>query len=238
MAIGRTFKEAFGKAWRGLEKTGADLGATYVAPPDGAVLDSLRDGTEGRFHLIERAFAEGHGVDEIAAASSIDPWFVDQMAQVFERVEGLAETQPRTRTLATLGPERLREAKRVGLSDARIARATGSTERRGAGPSRGARCRPRVQVGGHLWWGVPGPDAVPLLHLRGGVGGRARVPPARRDPRRRTQPDRTGHRVRLRLRARRVRPGRGGVRVGDDQLEPGDRLHRLRHVEPAVLRAA
>jgi carbamoyl-phosphate synthase large subunit len=123
MAIGRTFKEAFGKAWRGLEKTGADLGATYVPMPDGAVLDSLREGTEGRFHLIERAFAAGHSVDEVADASSIDPWFVDQMAQVFEHAEGLQGTM-----LAGLGHERIREAKRAGLSDARIARATGSTE--------------------------------------------------------------------------------------------------------------
>ena len=41
MAIGRTFREAFGKAWRGLEKAGADLGAAYVPPADG-VLDALR----------------------------------------------------------------------------------------------------------------------------------------------------------------------------------------------------
>jgi carbamoyl-phosphate synthase large subunit len=124
MAIGRTFKEAFGKAWRGLEKAGADLGAAYVATPDGGILDSLREGTEGRFHLIERAFAAGSGVDEIAAASSIDPWFVDQMAQVFAHAEGLEGE-----SFATLGPDRIREAKRTGLSDARIARATGSTER-------------------------------------------------------------------------------------------------------------
>src|SRR5688500_4400021 len=56
MAIGRTFKEAFGKAWRGLEKAGADLGAPSAATPREDVLDALREGTEGRFHLIERAF--------------------------------------------------------------------------------------------------------------------------------------------------------------------------------------
>jgi len=124
MAIGRTFKEALGKAWRGLEKTGADLGAAHVATPDGDVLASLGDGTEGRFHLIERAFAAGHCVDEVAEASSVDPWFVDQMAQVFEHAEALDGT-----TLVALGRETLRAAKRAGLSDARLARATGSTER-------------------------------------------------------------------------------------------------------------
>jgi carbamoyl-phosphate synthase large subunit len=123
MAIGRTFKEAFGKAWRGLEKEGSDLGATYVAAPDGDALAALLDGGEGRFHLIERAFGAGHSVDEISAASSVDPWFVDQMAQVWERAEDL-----RRISLETLGHERFLEAKRAGLSDARIARETASTE--------------------------------------------------------------------------------------------------------------
>ena len=123
MAIGGTFKEAWGKAWRGLEKSGADLGATYATAHDD-VLGALRDGTEWRFHLIDRAFAAGHSVDEVAAASAIDPWFVDQFAQVYERAEGLAGA-----TGPSLGRETLLDAKRVGLSDARIARETGSTER-------------------------------------------------------------------------------------------------------------
>ena len=63
-------------------------------------------------------------------------------------------------------------------------------------------------------------------------------PPRGGDPRLRAQPHRPGHRVRLLLRARgddraRVRPRRG-----DDQLQPGDGLHRLRHLRPALLRAA
>src|SRR5688572_11703413 len=122
MAIGRTFKEALGKAWRGLEKTGSDLGAAYVHGHADA-LTALREGSEGRFHLIERALDAGHGVDEIAASSSVDPWFVDQMAQVWERAEDLRGT-----SLEALGRDRLLEAKRAGLSDVRIARETGSTE--------------------------------------------------------------------------------------------------------------
>ena len=62
--------------------------------------------------------------------------------------------------------------------------------------------------------------------------------PARGHPGRGPEPDRTGDRVRLRLRARRVRAAGGGVRDGDGELEPRDRLHRLRHQRPAVLRAA
>jgi carbamoyl-phosphate synthase large subunit len=123
MAIGRTFKEALGKAWRGLEKAGFELGGDRVAevPPD--VLERLRHGTEDRLHLIEAALRHGYGVEAIAEASGIDPWFVDQIAQLVEEAEAL-----RGRALADLGQEELRRAKRVGLSDARLAALTGADE--------------------------------------------------------------------------------------------------------------
>jgi len=122
MAIGRTFTEALGKAWRGLEKSGADLGAAHV-PEDDDGLAGLRVGTEARFHLVERALAAGHGVEAVAGASGIDPWFVDQIARVAEEAELL-----RGRDLHSLGRQDLLEAKRAGLSDARIALETGATE--------------------------------------------------------------------------------------------------------------
>ena len=65
-----------------------------------------------------------------------------------------------------------------------------------------------------------------------------RGPPEGDHPRQRPEPHRPGHRVRLLLRARVVRAGRGRLRDRDGQLQPGDRLHRLRHLRPAVLRAA
>ena len=67
MAIGRTFKEAFGKAWRGLERTGADLGAAHVESDDDPPRRAPRC-DRARFHLIERALA-GHDVDAVADAS-------------------------------------------------------------------------------------------------------------------------------------------------------------------------
>ena len=144
MAIGRTFREAYGKAWRGLEKTGADLGAAYV-PPGDDVLGALRVGTEGRFHLIERAFAEGHSVDEVAAASAIDPWFVDQFAQVFELAAGLdGIVAPGDRPGRPPGRQARRSVGRADRAGHRIDRARGP---RAAG---GARRRPGVQVGGYL----------------------------------------------------------------------------------------
>jgi carbamoyl-phosphate synthase large subunit len=143
MAIGRTFKEALGKAWRGLEVDGADVGvarsgsaggrfapsarlaAGLRAPggsAPGSVPDRLATGSEDRLLLVEEALLEGRSVEEVAGASSIDPWFVDQIAQVVEHGERL-----RGRALDDVGAGELVEAKRVGMSDARIAALTSST---------------------------------------------------------------------------------------------------------------
>jgi carbamoyl-phosphate synthase large subunit len=122
MAIGRTFKEALGKAWRSMERSGFDLGPV-AGRSDQPVLSSLAIPAEGRLHVVEAALAAGHSVDEVAGASGIDPWFVDQIAQVVEETVGL-----HGRALGSISQAELWEAKRVGLSDARIARLTGSTE--------------------------------------------------------------------------------------------------------------
>ena len=66
----------------------------------------------------------------------------------------------------------------------------------------------------------------------------ARAGPLGRDPRQRPEPDRPGDRVRLLLRPRRAELPRAGLRGGDGQLQPGDGLDRLRHLRPALLRAA
>ena len=108
------------------------------------------------------------------------------------------------------------------------------------------RGRADVQVGRHVRGRVRGQDArtttragsARRAHRPPSARGRARRAPQRRDPRLGAQPDRPGDRVRLLLRAR--RPDGPGVRPrrGDDQLQPGDGLDRLRHLRPAVLRAA
>ena len=123
MGIGRTFKEALGKAWRSLERDGADLGAWEEEPDDPSVIDRLSTPTHDRLRLVERALRAGHSVDEVAAASSIDPWFVDQIAEVVEQSLAL-----QGRGLDALTAEDLRSAKRMGLSDARIAVLTDRSE--------------------------------------------------------------------------------------------------------------
>jgi carbamoyl-phosphate synthase large subunit len=124
MAIGRTFAEALGKAYRALERD-FDLGPE--PSPGGAACDCLRSvatPTEGRLLLVERALAHGHLVDEVASASGIDLWFVDQVALVSERAATV-----RGRNLASLTVEEMLAAKRGGLSDRRIGRLTGASER-------------------------------------------------------------------------------------------------------------
>ena len=124
MAIGSTFKEALGKAWRGLERPasdrtwgGADL-ASLTAPGDPSMADVARP-SEHRLHLVAALLASGETIDAVAAASRIDPWFVDQIAQV---VEGARELIGRP--LEEIQTDELRHAKRLGLSDERIGELT------------------------------------------------------------------------------------------------------------------
>jgi carbamoyl-phosphate synthase large subunit len=122
MAIGRTFKEALGKAWRGLEKPSLGEWPAGVGDRVDRVL-SLGIPTELRLHHVGAAIAAGLSVDDVAVSSGIDPWFVDQIAQVVEEVTSLSG-----RALDTLRTDELRSAKRVGLSDGRIGRLTGASE--------------------------------------------------------------------------------------------------------------
>ena len=119
MAIGRTFKEALGKAWRSLERPDADLGGVAGA----GSLDGLVVPSEHRLHLVESALRAGWSVDEVAAASAIDPWFIDQIAQVAEEVNALDG-----RELEAVGRADLERAKRLGLSDRRLAVLASSDE--------------------------------------------------------------------------------------------------------------
>ena len=94
-----------------------------------------------------------------------------------------------------------------------------------------------LQAGRYLRRRVRSPDPLLLLHLRGRERGGGNPPASGGDPRVRSQPDRPGHRVRLLLRACRLRSQGGRLRDRDGQLQPRDGLHRLRHLRPPLLRA-
>ncbi|MGH3745300.1 MAG: carbamoyl-phosphate synthase large subunit, partial [Mycobacteriales bacterium] len=117
MAIGRSFPEALGKALRSLEQSpgGFRLGGDLA--PKGALLEQAALPRDGRILVAFDALRAGATVEELHAATAIDPWFLDQLAVVLD----VART-------TTLEPASLRRAKRVGLSDAQIAAATGVPE--------------------------------------------------------------------------------------------------------------
>src|SRR5262245_37818831 len=113
MAIGRTFKEAFLKGVRSLERRGpVHLG--YV--DDETLRRKLIIPNAERIHYLEVAFERGWTLDEIYELTSIDPWFLSQLRQIVDLQEELKQEG-----LSSLSAERLRRTKRLGISDARIA---------------------------------------------------------------------------------------------------------------------
>ena len=128
MAIGRTFEEALGKAARSLEdgRVGIGLGSGGPELPQdrGAAAELLRRPTAERVFYVADALAQGWAVDEVAALTSIDPWFLGRMADMVAVQQGLAEL-----ALEELDADALRLAKSMGVSDAQLARLTGSDER-------------------------------------------------------------------------------------------------------------
>jgi carbamoyl-phosphate synthase large subunit len=123
MAIGRTFAEALGKAIRSLEigRDGLDDGGLALSREE--LAEKLSIPTWERLFHLRRAFLSRMSVDEIAASTKIDPWFLDAVEQMVAEEKGLAGRRPES-----LSRETLRRAKRLGLSDRSIARATGSSE--------------------------------------------------------------------------------------------------------------
>jgi len=119
MSIGRNFTEAFGKALRSMETTAAGFWTSKESRGAGlASVDELLGiasvPTDGRIYAIERALRAGASVDQVAGATGIDPWFVDQFALILDIGRELVEAPDITADL-------LRRAKRHGLSDRQIA---------------------------------------------------------------------------------------------------------------------
>jgi carbamoyl-phosphate synthase large subunit len=114
MAVGRTFKEALQKALRGLESGKKGLEGAADADAE-TLLQRVATPTSSRLYFVKTALTLGVPVERIAEVSRIDPWFLNQMLELVEFEKALAE--------GPLDAERLREAKRLGFSDAQIARA-------------------------------------------------------------------------------------------------------------------
>jgi carbamoyl-phosphate synthase large subunit len=113
MAMGRTFKEALMKAWRALE-TGKKTGAEILEPR--RLTQRLVTPQPERLSYIRYAFERGMTVRAIARLTGMDPWFLHQIREVTLAQMGIAETTP-----DKISTDHLRQLKRLGLSDERIA---------------------------------------------------------------------------------------------------------------------
>jgi carbamoyl-phosphate synthase large subunit len=124
MAIGRTFKESFQKALRGLEVgsfgfgcDAKDLWHTDEQPTRDEIRAKLSTPGDDRAWYIRYAFKSGMTVDEINALSSIDPWFLEQLREIVELEEVLRTHE----SMATLDDALVRQAKQFGFSDRQLA---------------------------------------------------------------------------------------------------------------------
>ena len=123
MAIGRSFPEALQKALRSLESRGAPL-SWREAPGDPAeLLARCAVPHDGRLAAVHQAIRAGVSVPDLAAATGIDAWFIDQIKAIEEHAQRLAAGGPPT--AATL-----RAAKQAGFSDSQIADICGIAEER------------------------------------------------------------------------------------------------------------
>ena len=115
MAIGRTFQESLQKALRGLE-VGVD-GLDEKCIDIDLIATELRTPGPDRIWYIGDAFRLGMSQEQVFNLSKVDPWFLAQIADLIKREAALAG-----RKLDVLSAAELRELKRCGFSDRRLAK--------------------------------------------------------------------------------------------------------------------
>jgi carbamoyl-phosphate synthase large subunit len=124
MAIGRTIEEALLKAVRSL-----DIDMSFGAAGTGTVADGwtpdrirelLKTPTDQRLFAVYHALRTGFSSEEISELTSIDPFFLQKLGNIIEIEDRIKPGS---------SPEKvvLRNAKRIGLTDERIAELAGVT---------------------------------------------------------------------------------------------------------------
>jgi len=167
--------------------------------------------------------------------TGIDPWFLDQMQQIVDMEKRMVAELAAPSGARGLHDETLRQAKRMGFSDSRIAQLFGAgvTEADIARARLGRGDQARLQARR-----TPAPGSSSRTR-------RTCIRPTRRSERpiptdRKkvlilgSGPNRIGQgmRVRLLLLPRRLRVQGRGLRDHHGQLQPGDGVDRLRHLRP------
>ncbi len=135
MAIGRTFKEAFMKAFRSLElgrgnmlfaRSGGRINATASVEGDDddtALQRSLAVPNDQRMWALFTALERGWDVEEIHRLTKIDRWFLTQFKQLVQLKEQAARVG-----LRGMPPDLMRSLKRAGFGDWQIGSMLGADE--------------------------------------------------------------------------------------------------------------
>ncbi|MBK1884188.1 carbamoyl-phosphate synthase large subunit [Luteolibacter pohnpeiensis] len=113
MSIGRTFKESMQKCLRSLETGRWGFGFDSKepqAPTKDEITRKLQIPNAERIFWLQTAFINGWTIDEVFAATSIDPWFLGHLKQIADEGADLANLD-------------LKRAKKLGFSDRQIAKA-------------------------------------------------------------------------------------------------------------------
>ena len=131
MAIGRTFKESFQKALRGLEVgafgfgcDGKDKWDTPEHPGDDEIRAKLLVPNADRVWYLRYAIKAGFSVEQIHDLTKIDPWFLDQLADIVRMEDRLRKIGE----LGAIDTPTLRRAKQFGFSDRQLATLLHSSE--------------------------------------------------------------------------------------------------------------
>jgi carbamoyl-phosphate synthase large subunit len=120
MAIGRTFEECIQK---GLRMIGQGMHG-FVDNKELQIENvdvALREPTDKRIFVIEKAFAQGYTIDQIYELTKIDRWFLEHLKNIHDTDLELRACG----NINVLSNELLRKAKIYGFTDFQIARALG-----------------------------------------------------------------------------------------------------------------
>ncbi len=135
MAIGRTFKEAFMKAFRSLElgrgnmlfaRSGGRINATADVEADedeGALQRSLAVPNDRRMWALFTALERGWSIDDIHRLTKIDRWFLTQFQQLVELRQQAALVG-----LRGISKDLMRMLKRAGFGDWQLGSILGTDE--------------------------------------------------------------------------------------------------------------
>jgi len=131
MAIGRTFKESLQKALRGLEighfglgGGKKDLWGTPQQPAPEEIQAKLSMPNAERIFYIRYAMKSGMSVEELHRLTDIDPWFLENIAELCRIEDEIRQVE----RLEDVSDDLLRKAKQNGFSDRQLAFWWDSTE--------------------------------------------------------------------------------------------------------------